>query len=79
MFKLTSMVRTWRRDDGDVHGLDDLAEAIAFIVQADVHSLLLVDEENDVSQLVLRGNHGLAPVDISLVRFQEGEGLAGKA
>ena len=79
LFKLTSMVRTWRRDDGDVHGLDDLAEAIAFIVQADALSLLLVDEENDVSQLVLRGNHGLAPVDISLVRFQEGEGLAGKA
>tara|TARA_Y100001954_G_C15819333_1_gene609097 strand:- start:2915 stop:3994 length:1080 start_codon:yes stop_codon:yes gene_type:complete len=78
LFKLTSMMRTWRRDDDDVHGLDDLASAIAFIVQADALSVLLVDEENQVPQLVLRGNYGLAPVDVSLIRFQLGEGLAGQ-
>ena len=78
LFKLTSMMRTWRRDDDDVHGLDDLASAIAFIVQADALSVLLVDEENQVPQLVLRGNYGLAPVDVSLIRFQLGKGWRAK-
>jgi len=39
--------------------------------------VLLVDEENELEHLVLRGNHGLEPVDVSLIRFQKGEGLAG--
>ena len=77
LFRLTSMMRTWRRNDDDIHGLDELASAIAFMIQADALSVLLVDQENELEQLVLRGNHGLAPVDVSLVRFQKGEGLAG--
>ena len=66
-------MRTWRRNDDDIHGLDELASAIAFMIQADALSVLLVDQENELEQLVLRGNHGLAPVDVSLVRFQKGE------
>jgi len=77
LFRLTSLIRTWRREDDDIHGLDDLAEAIAFIIQADALSVLLVSQEQGVPQLVLRGNHGLEPVDVSLIRFQKGEGLAG--
>ncbi len=77
LFRLTSMMRTWRRNDDDIHGLDELATAIAFMIQADALSVLLVDEENELEHLVLRGNHGLEPVDVSLIRFQKGEGLAG--
>ena len=77
LFHLTSMMRTWRRNDDDIHGLDELASAIAFMIQADALSLLLVDVENELPQLALRGNHGLEAVDVSLIRFQKGEGLAG--